>query len=101
MTLAALLEVTASAIKLSPKQHKLLRSSWGTWTANGRQGRGLKGPELEQLVRLGLLARRESDSGGRWRLDKMGNRKHVPSEAWYGFTTLGTELAQLLFGGAS
>lgn len=100
MNLAALLEVTAASIKLSPKQEKLLRSAWGTWTANGRQGAGLKGAELEQFVRLGLLAKRQNDSGGRWRLDREGNRKHVPSESWYGFTTLGTELARLLFGDA-
>jgi hypothetical protein len=98
MNLATLLEVTAASIKLSPRQEKTLRSSWVTWTANNRQGRGLKGAELEPLVRLGLLVRRQSDSGAQWRLDRQGNRKHVASETWYGFTSLGTELATKLFG---
>ena len=95
MTLALLLEVEEP--QLTPSHQKLLRSAWLTWTANGRQGSGLRGAEVLPLVRLGLLARREQPGTG-WRRDKEGNRKAIPARVWYVFTDNGAALAARLFG---
>ena len=90
MTLALLLEVDET--KLKDAHRKLLRSAWITWTANGRQGSGIRGAEVLPLVKLGLLDRREQPGTG-WRLDKGGNRKAIPARVWYVFTDKGAGLA--------